>query len=46
MQVQSNPTSTSPNLGGLIAEASRLAQGSENVAEVHRVLQICNACRY
>lgn len=34
------------DLTGLIAQASRLAAPSENVIEVHRVLQICNACRY
>jgi citrate/tricarballylate utilization protein len=30
----------------LIQEASSLAMPSAHVSEVHRVLQICNACRY
>jgi citrate/tricarballylate utilization protein len=45
MQQQSNVSNNQPNLGALIDQASRLGQGSAAVAEVHRVLQICNACR-
>ncbi|MEY3776006.1 MAG: tricarballylate utilization protein [Pseudomonadota bacterium] len=33
-------------LNQLIQEASSLAMPSAHVSEVHRVLQICNACRY
>ena len=46
MQQQSNVSNQQQNLAALIDQASRLGQGSAAVAEVHRVLQICNACRY